>query len=64
MSKTVVIDELHLTLRLPARLPEAQVKKARRILLGATFLARLRRTLRSLIGSYPQLTSLTVLVSR
>jgi hypothetical protein len=40
MPKTVVIDELHLTVRVPTDLPDPEAESARQTLLKAEFMAR------------------------
>ena len=55
MAKTVVIDELHLTVRVPSDLPDAQAEAIRRTLAGADFMTRLRRAVRAVLRAFPEL---------
>lgn len=55
MAKTVVIDELHLTLRVPGNLPDAQADVVRRTLAGGDFMAHLRRAVRAVLRAFPEL---------
>ncbi|HVK09431.1 MAG TPA: hypothetical protein VM597_11705 [Gemmataceae bacterium] len=64
MPHPVVIDELFLTLRVPADLPDADVEAVRRVLAGAAFLPRLRKTVRAVIQSHPELARVRAKVSR
>lgn len=64
MPKTVVIDELHLTVRVPADLPEADAEAVRRTLAGAEFMARLRRAVRLVVRASPELTRVRVTLTR
>ena len=64
MAKTVVIDEFHLTLRIPIDLPSSRATTVRRTLTGAGFMARLRRTPRSVLRTYSELRNVRVKVTR
>jgi hypothetical protein len=64
MPKTVVIDELHLSVRLPADLPDADAEAVRRTLLGAEFMARLRRSVRLVFRAFPELARVRVSLTR
>jgi hypothetical protein len=64
MPKTVVIDELHLTIRVPADLSDADTERVRRTLLGAGFMARLREAIRATVRSLPELAGCRVTVTR
>ena len=64
MAKTVVIDELIVTLRVPSDLPDAEVDEVRRALGGAEFLARLRAAVRAVVASYPELAPCRAAVAR
>jgi hypothetical protein len=63
MPRTVVIDELHLTVRVPADLPEADAEAVRQTLLGAEFLDRLRRSVRLVFRAFPELARVRVSVT-
>jgi hypothetical protein len=62
MAKTVVIDELYITLRVPAGLPD--IAAVRRTLKEPKFLSRLRRAVRAAVRALPQLASCRLKVSR
>lgn len=64
MPETVVIDELHLTVRVPADLPEDQSEIVRRTLHGEEFMARLRRAVRRAFRAHPELAVVTVALTR
>lgn len=64
MSKTVVIDELHLTVRVPADLPEEAAGAVRRALADPAFVARLRAAVRAVVREFPALAPVVVAVSR
>jgi hypothetical protein len=64
MAKTVVIDELHLTVRVPADLPDTDAEAARRTLAGAEFMDRLRRVVRIVIRALPELAQARVSLTR
>ena len=64
MPKTVVIDELHLTVRIPADLPDTDAGAVRRTLAGADFMTRLRRAVRAALRAVPELADVRVSLSR
>jgi 2'-5' RNA ligase len=64
MAKTVVIDELHLTVRIPANLPDAQADAVRETLAGAEFTDRLRRSIRAAVRAFPELDVVRVTLAR
>jgi hypothetical protein len=59
MPKTVVIDELHVTFRVPATLPDADALAVGQILTGADVMARLRRAVGVVIRGLPALEPVT-----
>ncbi len=63
-SKTVVIDELHLTVRVPSDLPDDEADTVRGTLAGDDFMDRLRRTIRAAFRASPELTRCHVSLSR
>lgn len=64
MAKTAVIDELHVTVRVPADLPESEAGTVRRALLGEDFLRRLRGAVRAAVRAFPELTRCRVSLTR
>lgn len=60
MARTVIIDELHLTLRVPGDLSEAETEVIRQALDGDEFATRLRRAVRAAIRSFPELAAVRV----
>jgi hypothetical protein len=64
MPKLVMIDEFHVTLRVPADLSEALAEGIRRVLRGNAFLRRLRRLLRAALRSYPELAKVRLALTR
>jgi hypothetical protein len=64
MAKTVVIDELHLTLRVPVDLPDADANAVRRTLLGAEFMDRLRQAVLSAVLVFPELAPCRLALTR
>jgi hypothetical protein len=50
MSRLVVLNEIHVTVRVPAGLPEAEVAAVRRVVLTRAFLTRLRKAVHDLIA--------------
>jgi hypothetical protein len=62
MAKTVLIDELYITLRVPAGLRD--IVMVRRTLKGPEFLNRLRRAVRAAVRAWPQLACCRIKVSR
>ena len=63
-SKTILIDELYLTVRAPRGLPEAEYAALRRALDDARFQAELRRNVRALFRQYPDLARARVVLTR
>ena len=64
MAKNVVIDELHLTIRIPNDLPDTQTEAIRRTLSGDDFMNRLRRAVRAALRGFPELAIVRVSLSR
>ncbi len=64
MGKTVVIDELHLTVRVPNDMPQDRVDAVRETLAGAEFTDRLRRAVRAAVGAHPELSAVRVSLTR
>lgn len=64
MAKTVVIDELHVTFRIPNDLPESEAEAIRQALDGDDFLNRLRRAIRAAVRALPELAVVRVSLTR
>jgi hypothetical protein len=64
MKKTVVIDELHLTVRVPNDLPEDDIDAVRQALAGDEFMDRLRRAIRAAVRAFPELMPCRVSLTR
>ena len=64
MPKTVVIDELIVTVRVPADLPDPAADAVRQTLAGDAFLRALRRAVRRVVRTDPALAAVRVSVSR
>jgi len=64
MPATVVLDELHLTFRIPAALPAGEVWSVRRVLIGKAFTAAVRRAMLVEMNKRPALKPVRVAVTR
>lgn len=64
MAKSVVIDELHVTIRVPNDLPEVRAEELRRALTGEEFMNRLRRAVRTALRAFPELAVARVSLTR
>ncbi len=64
MAKTVVIDEIHLTIRISHDLPDARAEEVGRTLAGADFMTRLRRAVRTALRAFPELAVVRVSLTR
>ena len=64
LAKSVVIDELHLTIRVPTDLPDDEAEAIRRTLEGDDFMNRLRRAVRSTLRAVPELSTVRVSLTR
>jgi hypothetical protein len=64
MPRTVVIDELHLTVRVPSGLPETEADAVRRTLAADEFMDRLRRAVRVVLRAFPDLAPARISVTR
>lgn len=64
MAKPVLLDELHVAVRIPADLTATRAAAARGVVAGAAFLARLRRAVRAAVRAFPELTSVRVRITR
>ena len=64
MAKSRVIDELHLTLRVPTGLPDDEPEAVRDALAADEFMARLPRAVRAVVRTFPELTAVRVSINR
>ncbi len=64
MAETNLIDELHLTVRVPDDLPEEKLAAIRRTLADDEFLERLRHAVLSVFRERPELEVAAVSLSR
>ena len=64
MSRTVIIEQFHLTVRVPVTLPDPAVITIRTTLAGAGFVTRIRRAIRAAIRADPTLVPVHVSFSR
>ncbi len=63
-TKTVVIDEVHITVRVPGDLPDDAAEAVREALAGDEFMSRLRRAVRVVVREFPELNVVRVSLSR
>ena len=64
MSKFVMIDEIHLIVRAPRGLPEAEGEQMARTLNQARFISRLRLAVREVFRRYPSLRKAKIALER
>ncbi len=64
MARTVVIDELHVTIRVPSDLSEIRADEVHRALTGEEFMNRLRRAVRAALRAFPELAVARVSLTR
>ena len=64
MAKTVLLDEWHVTFRIPAKLPDADVRAVRRVLNGKAFTAAIRRAVSAVVRERLVLKLVQVAVTR
>jgi hypothetical protein len=62
--RMATIDEIHVAVNVPAGLSGGDVRKARRVLYGKTFLDRVGRAVRALFRGRPGLATVQVIVTR
>lgn len=63
-TRTVVIDEMHLTVRIPGDLSDDEAEAIREALAGDEFMARLRRAVRAVVREFPALAVVRVSLTR
>ncbi len=64
MAKSITIDEIHLTVRVPNDLPDDEAAAIRTALAGAEFMNRLRRAIRAALRAFPELAVVRVSLTR
>jgi hypothetical protein len=64
MPRSVLIEELHLSLFVPNSISESEVLTIRQDLWGRRFQARLGRTIRSALRQFPSMRCLRLTLSR
>ncbi len=64
MAKTVVLDELRVTFRIPSDLPATHAEELGVTLRSTEFMNRLRRGIRNVVRVYPELAVVTITVNR
>lgn len=63
-TKTVVIDEIHVTFRVPGDLSDDVTEAIREALAGDEFMSRLRRAVRVVVRTFPGLNVVRVSLTR
>lgn len=63
-NKTVVIDEIHVTFRIPGDLSDAAAKVVRETLAGDELMSRLRRAVRVVVRDSPELSTVSLSLTR
>jgi hypothetical protein len=64
MPKTVLLDEWHVTFRIPSTSPAADVRAVRRVLNSKAFTAAVRRAVSQQVKRRPALKPVRVIVGR
>ncbi len=64
MSKTLLLDEWHVTFRIPTALSDAEVRAVRRVLNGKAFAAAVRRAVLAVVKQSHALAPIRVTVTR
>jgi hypothetical protein len=64
MPKTVLLDEWHVTFRIPATSPDVDVRAVRRVLTSKVFIAAVRRAMSQEVKRRPALKPVRVTVSQ
>lgn len=64
MAAAVVLDEMHLTFRIPVTLPDPAVTVIRRTLTGKAFTTTLRRAVLAIVRQRPVLQPVRVSITR
>ena len=61
---SVLLDEIHLILRIPSDLPEVEAEVVRKAVAGDEFLNRLRRAVLDAVHTFPELTAVHLSLTR
>ncbi len=64
MAKSIIIDEIHLTVRISSDLPDDEAAAIRTALAGDDFMTRLRRAVRAALRAFPELAVVRVSLTR
>jgi hypothetical protein len=64
VAKSITIDEIHLTVRVPNDLPDDESAAIHTALAGAEFMNRLRRAIRAALRAFPELAVVRVSLTR
>ena len=64
MNRSVIVEQMHLTVRVPATLPDSAVITIRTTLAGAGFVTRIRRAIRAAVRADPTLAPVRISLSR
>ena len=64
MKRSVIVEQMHLTVRVPVTLPDPAVVTLRTKLAGAAFMTRIRRAIRAAIRADPTLSPVRISFSR
>ncbi len=64
VAKSIVFDEIHLTIRIPIEVPVDQSEELHRTLVGTEFMNCLRRAVRATVRLFPSLANVRIILSR
>lgn len=64
MDDWILLDELHVTVRVSASRPATEITKIRRTLISRRFQGEFRRAIKKLLGRYPSLAGVRTDISR
>jgi hypothetical protein len=63
-AESVLLDEIHLILRVPTDLPDVEAEEVRKTVAGDEFLDRLHRAVLDAVRTFPELSAVRVLLAR
>ena len=63
-AESVLLDEIHLILRMPTDLPDAEAEAVRKTVAGIEFLDRLHRAVLDAVRTFPELTAVRASMTR